>query len=73
MNAYDFKILIEPDEESGGFVVTCPSLPGGYSQGDTIEESLANIREAIELCLEDLVEHGEPVPDTANTLMGSHG
>ena len=73
MNAYDFKILIEPDEESGGFVVTCPSLPGCYSQGDTIEQSLANIREAIELCLEDLVEHGEPVPDTANTLMGSHG
>ena len=73
MNAYDFKILIEPDEESGGFVVTCPSLPGCYSQGDTIEQSLANIREAIELCLEDLVEHGEPVPDTANTLMGSYG
>jgi antitoxin HicB len=53
MNAYDFKILIEPDEDAGGFVVSCPSLPGCYSQGDTIEESLANIREAIELCLED--------------------
>ena len=53
MNAYDFKILIEPDEEDGGFVVTCPSLPGCYSQGDTLDESLANIREAIELCLED--------------------
>ena len=71
MNAYDFKILIEPDEDSGGFVVSCPSLPGCYSQGDTIEESLANIREAIELCLEDLKELGEPVPDATNTLVGS--
>ena len=68
MNAYDFKIIIEPDDESGGFVVTCPSLPGCYSQGDTIEESFANIREAIELCLEDMAELGQPVPDTANTL-----
>jgi predicted RNase H-like HicB family nuclease len=71
MNAYDFKVLIEPDEEAGGFVVTCPSLPGCYSQGETIDESLANIREAIELCLEDLAELGQPVPDTANTLVGS--
>ena len=71
MNAYDFKIIIEPDDESGGFVVTCPSLPGCYSQADTIEESFANIREAIELCLEDMAELGQPVPDTANTLIGS--
>ena len=51
--------------------MTCPSLPGCYSQGETIDESLANIREAIELCLEDLAELGQPVPDTANTLVGS--
>jgi antitoxin HicB len=71
MNAYDFKILIEPDADSGGFVVSCPSLPGCYSQGDSIDESLANIREAIELCLEDMQALGQPVPDTANTLVGS--
>ena len=71
MTAYDFKILIEPDEEDGGYVVTCPSLPGCYSQGETLDESLANIREAIELCLEDLVELGQPVPDTTKTLVGS--
>ena len=71
MNAYDFKVLIEPDEVDGGFVVSCPSLPGCYSQGDTIDEVLANIREAIELCLEDLAELGQPVPDTTKTLIGS--
>jgi predicted RNase H-like HicB family nuclease len=43
--AYDFKVLLDPDE-TGGYVCTCPSLPGCYTQGDTIEAALANIREA---------------------------
>lgn len=50
---YDFKVLLEPDE-TGGYVVSCPSLPGCYSQGDTVEEALDNIKEAILLCLEDM-------------------
>jgi antitoxin HicB len=70
MKALDFKVLLEPDED-GGYVVVCPSLPGCYSQGDTAEEALANIREAIELCLEELQERGEPVPDQSNVLIGS--
>jgi antitoxin HicB len=70
MKAFDFKVLLEPDED-GGYVVVCPSLPGCYSQGETIEQALANIREAIELCLEDMQEHGEPVPDPSNVLIGS--
>ena len=53
---YDFKVLLEPDEEAGGFVVPCPSLPGCFSQGDTFDEALENAREAILLCLEDLRE-----------------
>jgi len=39
-------------EEDGGFVVKCPDIPGCVSQGDTREEALANIHEAISLCLE---------------------
>ena len=66
----DFKVFLEPDED-GGYVVSCPSLPGCYSQGETIEDALANIREAIELCLEDMREHGEPIPDPSNVLIGS--
>jgi antitoxin HicB len=69
MKALDFKVLLEPDKD-GGYVVVCPSLPGCYSQGDTAEEALANIREAIELCLEELQERGEPVPDQSNVLIG---
>lgn len=62
MKVYDFKVLLEPDEEVGGYVVTCPVLPGCYSQGETVEEALANIREAIELCLEE-VKYGQPKHD----------
>ena len=71
MNVYDFKVFIEPDEEVGGYVVSCPSLPGCYSQGDTIEEALKNIEEAILLCLEDLREQKLPIPNPTKTLVGS--
>jgi len=46
-----FKVVMEPAEE-GGYVVYVPSLPGCISEGDTKEEALANIKEAIELYLE---------------------
>jgi len=45
------KIVLEPSEE-GGYTVFVPSLPGCISEGDTREEALANIKEAIELYLE---------------------
>lgn len=56
------QVVIEPDE-TGGYNVSCPSLPGCHSQGETIDEALANIREAIELYIEVLLEDGLPVPD----------
>lgn len=71
MNVYDFKVFIEPDEEAGGYVVSCPSLPGCYSEGDTIEEALKNIEEAILLCLEDMREQKLPIPNPTGTLIGS--
>ncbi len=70
MKVYDFKILLEPDE-TGGYVVTCPSLPGCYSQGDTIDEAIENIKEAILLCLEDMQEQNMPIPDTSKILISS--
>ncbi len=45
------KVVLEPSEE-GGYTVHVPSLPGCISEGDTEEEALLNIREAIELYLE---------------------
>ncbi len=46
-------IILEPSEE-GGYTVTVPSLPGCISEGETREEALENIREAIELYLEQV-------------------
>jgi len=46
----DIKIILEEQEE--GYTVYVPSLPGCISQGETVEESLKNIKEAIELWLE---------------------
>jgi predicted RNase H-like HicB family nuclease len=46
-----FKVLLEPSEQ-GGFTVYVPSLPGCISEGETVEEALENIKEAIELYLE---------------------
>ncbi len=45
------KVVLEPSDE-GGYTVYAPSLPGCISEGETMEESLSNIKEAIELYLE---------------------
>jgi predicted RNase H-like HicB family nuclease len=71
MKVYDFKVLLDPDEEVGGYVVTCPALPGCYTQGDTIDEAIENIKEAILLCLEDLQAQHLPLLDNSRTLISS--
>ncbi len=71
MNSLNFKVFLERDEDYGGYVVRCPSIQGCYSQGKTVEEALANIREAIELCLEDMESRGEALPEPNNVLIGS--
>ncbi len=48
----NFPVILEQDED-GKFIVTCPVFEGCYSQGNTFEEAMKNIREAIELCLEE--------------------
>ena len=47
-----FKVILEPSEEGDGYTVYVPSLPGCISEGETTEDALTNIREAIELYLE---------------------
>ena len=55
-----FKVVLRPDLEDGGFNVSCPALPGCHSQGDTMDEALTNIKDAIEGCLEVLNELARP-------------
>ena len=56
-----YRVHIEQDED-GGFVATCPSLPGCVSQGSTRSEALRNIGEAMEAYVESLRKHDEPIP-----------
>ncbi len=70
MKSYGYKVILEPDE-SGGFVVTCPSFAGCYSEGDTLEEALENIKEAILLCIQDLEAEGETIPDSSKSLIAT--
>ncbi|MBW7865155.1 MAG: type II toxin-antitoxin system HicB family antitoxin [Candidatus Hydrogenedens sp.] len=55
-----FNVTVDRDED-GAWIVECPSIPGCISQGDTREEALENIREAIQLCLEVRAEKGMPL------------
>lgn len=58
---YRYAVVLEKGED--GFVVAhCPALPGCWSQGKTRPEAVRNIREAIELYVESLIAHNEPVP-----------
>ena len=56
-----YRVLIEQDED-GVFVAEVPSLPGCLSQGPTRADALKNIQEAIEVYLESLKAHDEPIP-----------
>ena len=60
-----YTVVLEK-EEDGGFVVSVPVLPGCVSEGDSRAEALKNIREAIELYIEDCREAGDPIPTEAS-------
>ena len=58
-----FPVIIEP-EEAGGYSVYCPTIPGCLSMGQTKEEALSNINEAIEGHIESLRKDGLSIPQT---------
>jgi len=66
-----YPVIVYP-EETGGYSVVIPTLPGCHSQGETLEEAMANLKEAVELYLEVLEEDGiepQPVPAPLLTVM----
>ena len=63
-----YKVIFEQAEE-GGYVVTCPAVPGTVSQGDTYEEAIANIKEALELALECYREDGVTLPEDVEVIV----
>jgi predicted RNase H-like HicB family nuclease len=56
-----YTVVLEPDD--GGYHGFCPALKGCHTCGETAEETMANIREAVSAFCGSLVKHGEPLPD----------
>ncbi|MBW8050181.1 MAG: type II toxin-antitoxin system HicB family antitoxin [Cytophagales bacterium] len=63
---YTFTIVIEKDE-SGRFLAICPSLQGCYSEGETVEQAIELIKDAIKLHIEDRIENGELIYEEVRT------
>jgi antitoxin HicB len=59
---YNFTVIFTPAEE-GGYIVTCPVLPGLVTEGDNLQEARKMAREAITGYLEVLIKDGQPVPE----------
>lgn len=65
MKSYIFQVVIEEDHFEDGrkaYHAHCPALQGCHTWGHTYDEALANIKEAVELYVEDLREAGKPIP-----------
>lgn len=69
MKQYNFPVVIEQDKD--GFFVFCPELQGCYTQGETYEEALENIQDAIMLHLQDKVEENEPISDLKSVSLST--
>lgn len=69
MSVYRFSVIIEKDKD--GYFAFCPELQGCYSQGDTYEETLENIRDAIRLHVVDRIAEGEEIPQPESVSLTS--
>jgi len=69
MAGYRFSVVIEKDEE--GYFAFCPELQGCYTQGDTYEKVLENVKDAIRLHIEDRIASGEEIPQAESVSLTS--
>jgi predicted RNase H-like HicB family nuclease len=69
MQRLTFPVILERDED--GYFVSCPALQGCYSQGDTYEEAMANITDAMRLHLEDRLANGEEIPEGVSVSLST--
>jgi predicted RNase H-like HicB family nuclease len=67
--AVSYSVFYEQAAE-GGYVAFVPSLPGCHTQGETLEETERNVKEAIALYLESLIAQGEPIPEEGPSFQG---
>ena len=64
----EYTVIVHKPKE-GGYWVEVPALPGCFSQGETVEEALKNVREAIEAHLQALREEGQEIPGEGEVLL----
>lgn len=64
MTSIVFKVVIEPDEEDGGFVAYVANLPGVYGQGETEEEAADNLSESLNFTIRDMIDNDEKLPES---------
>jgi len=69
MKSYRFSVIIEKDRD--GYFTFCPELQGCYTQGDTYEEALESITDAIRLHAEDRLKSGEKIPQPESISLTS--
>ncbi len=67
MSVYKFSVVIEKDKD--GYFAFCPELQGCYTQGNTYEETVENIRDAIRLHIEDRLAGGEEIPQAESVSL----
>lgn len=67
MKSRTYRILLKKEPE-GGYTVSVPSLPGCITYGSDVDHAITMAKEAIELYIESLEAHHEPIPDESNTL-----
>jgi predicted RNase H-like HicB family nuclease len=67
MQQLTYRVLLNHEPE-GGYTATVPTLPGCITYGETVDEAIAMVREAIVLYIESLKAHNEPIPDESNML-----
>jgi predicted RNase H-like HicB family nuclease len=67
--AFSYSVFYEQAPE-GGYVAFVPALPGCHTQGETVEDTERNVKEAIALYLESLAAHGEAIPEEGQSFQG---
>lgn len=69
MNTYKMSVIVERDKD--GYFAFCPELQGCYTQGQTYEEAIDNIEDAIRLHIEDRLKSGEEIPSLKSISLTS--
>ena len=67
--SFSYSVFFEQAAE-GGYVAFVPALPGCHTQGETLEDTERNVKEAIALYLESLISLGEAIPEEGQSFQG---